>query len=256
MSTRVTASARLSTACRQQLREQFGLSLDPAVELCRLSSIMESGCLSLPVLQEMISAPAVSSVLGALAPAEFGGVCALLGNPGNPDPQALAACLQDGLAGAVAAADGTVAATARDITASAFAESGLELGYSVSACRADAATGLELRREHEVVLLRIHDGGEVEFDHAGLFDAACGERQLQLEQAAERRGITLTQRSQHYHGAPGGGQLIAAAGASGDPSLARATALAAGQPAPQAPAGRKVAGDRQRARPKQRRRTA
>lgn len=256
MSTRVTAAARLSTACRQQLREQLGLSLDPTVELGRLSSIIESGHLSLPVLQEMISAPEVNSVLGALAPAEFGGVCALLANAGNPDPQALAAYLQDGLAGAVAAADVTVVATARDITASAFAESGLELGYTVSACRADAATGLELRREHEVVLLRIHDGGEVEFDHAGLFDAVCGERQLKLELGAERRGITLTQRNQHYHGAPSGGELIVAAGASGDPSLARATALAAGQPAPQASDGRKVIGDRRRAGPMQCRRTA
>jgi hypothetical protein len=248
MSTRVTASARLSTACRQQLREQLGLSLDPAVELGRLSSIMESGRLSLPALQEMISAPEVNSVLSALAPAEFGGASALLSSTGNPDPQALAASLQDELAGAVAAADAAVAATARDITANAFAESGVELGYTVSACRADAATGLELRREHEIVLLRIHDGGEVDFDHAGLFDSACGERQLQLEQGAERRGITLTQRSQYYHGAPSGGELIAAAGASGDPSLARATALAAGQPVPQAPAGRKITGDQRRAR--------
>ena len=85
------------------------------------------------------------------------------------------------------------------------------------------------------MLIRVHDGGEVEFDHAGLFDAACGERQLELEQGAERRGVTLTQRNQHYHGAPGGGALIAAAGASGDPSLARATALAA-EPA-RSPAG-------------------
>lgn len=256
MSTQVTASARLSTACRQQLRDQLGLSLDPTVELGRLNSIMESGRLSLPELQEMISVPEVSSVLRTLAPAEFGGVCTLLGNAGNPDPQALAASLQDGLAGAVAAADTAVAATARNITANAFAESGLELGYTVSVCRAEAATGLELRREHEVVLLRIHDGGEVDFDHAGLFDAGCGERQLKLEQAAGRRGITLTQHNQHYHGAPGGGELIAAAGASGDPSLARATALAAGQPAPQAPANRKITGDRRHARPMQRRRTA
>lgn len=257
MSTRVTASARLSTACQQQLRDQLGLSLDPAVELGRLSSIMESGCISLPALQEIISAPAVSSMLGALAPAEFGGVSTLLAAAGNPDPQALAASLQAGLAGAVAVADATVTATARDITASAFAESGLELGYTVSACRAETATGLELRREHEIVLLRVHDGGEVEFDHAGLFDAACGGRQLALEQGAERRGVALTQRNQHYHGAPGGGELIAAAGASGDPSLARATALAAGQPAAQqAPAARRVTGKRRRSRPVQRRNTA
>jgi hypothetical protein len=135
MSTRVAASTKLSTACRQQLRKQLGLSLDPAVELGRLSSIMESGQISLPALQVMISAPAVSSLLGALAPAEFGTVSTLLAGAANPDPQALAASLQTGLAGAVALADAAITAAARDITVSAFAESGLELGYTVSVRR-------------------------------------------------------------------------------------------------------------------------
>jgi len=256
MSTKVTASARLSTSCRQQLREQLRLSLDPTAELGHLSSIMGSGQISLAALQETIITPEISSVLSTLAPVEFGGVRTLLADPGNPDPQALAASLQTGLAGAVAVADARVTATARDITASAFAESGRELGYTASLCRAEAATGVELRREHEVVLIRVHDGGEVEFDHAGLFDAACGERQLKLEQGAERRGVTLTQRNQHYHDAPGGGELIAAAGASGDPSLARATALAAEQPATQqASTGRRITGERRRSHPAQRRRT-
>lgn len=256
MSTRVTASARLSAACRQQLREQLGLSLDPTAELGRISSIItESGQLSLPDLQEVISAPEIGSLLGALAPAEFSTVSTLLASAGGQDPQALAASLQAGLTGAVAVADATVTATARDITATAFAESGLELGYTVSVCQAEEATGVELRRAHEVVLVRVHDGGEVEFDHAGLYDASCGERQLALEQGAERRGVRLTQRNQHYHGAAGGGELIAAAGASGDPSLARATAVAAGRPARQAPAARKItrtaAGEHRRSRPKQ-----
>jgi hypothetical protein len=257
MSTRVTAAARLSATCREQLREQLRLSLDPAPELDRLSSVVESGRLSLPDLQEMISVPAVSSVLGTLAPAEFGEIQSLLAGAGSPDPQTLAADLQAELAAAVTAAATAVNATARDITAKALEDSALELDYAVSTCRADTATGIEMRRGNEIVLMRVHDSGEVEFDHAGLSDGACGERQIQLERAAERRGVTLTQRNQSYHGAPRGGELIAAAGASGDPSLARATALAAAAPpgARQAAASRKItraARASQRQRPRQR----
>jgi hypothetical protein len=259
MSTRVTAAARLSATCRQQLREQLSLNLDPAAELGRVSALMGSARITLPDLQELISGPAVSSVLGTLAPAQFSEVRNLLADARNPNPLALATSLQTRLAEAVAIADAKVTATARDITASVFAESGLDLGYTVSVCPAEAATGLELRREHEVVLVRVHDGGDVEFDHAGLSDPTCTDRQLELEQAAERRGIVLTQRNQHYHGAPRGGALIAAAGATGDPSLARATALAASQHA-QAPARRNDArtaraGEYRRARARQRRRT-
>jgi hypothetical protein len=260
MSTRITAAARLSATCRQQLREQFCLNLDPADELSRVSALTESARITLPGLRQLITTPTVSSVLGTLAPAQFGEVRDLLADTRNIGTLALATSVQTGLAEAIAAAGAKVTATARDITANVFAESGLDLGYTVSVCQADAATGLELRREHEIVLVRVHDGGDVEFDHAGLSDAACTDRQLELEQAAGRRGVVLTQRNQHYHGAPRGGALIAAAGASGDPSLARATALAASQPAQQAPAPRRDArtaraGELRRARARQRRRT-
>lgn len=130
----------------------------------------------------------------------------------------------------------TVTVTVRDIIANAFADAGLDLGYTVSVCGAEAATGLELRREHEIVLLRVHDSGEVEFDHAGLSDAACTDRQLKLEQAVARQGVVLTQRIQHDHGTPQGGALIADALATGDPSLARATALTASRPTQRVPA--------------------
>jgi hypothetical protein len=260
MSTRITAAARLSATCRQQLREQLSLDLDPADELGRVSALMESAQITLPDLQQLVSTPTVSSVLGTLAPAEFSEVSSLLTGARHLNPLDLASSVQAGLAEAIAVADAKVTATARDITADVFAESGLDLGYTVSVCQAEAATGLELRREHEVVLVRVHDGGDVEFDHAGLFDAACTDRQLELEQAAERRGIVLTQRNQHYHGAPRGGALIAAAAASGDPSLARATALAASQPAQQASARRRNtrtarASQRRRARAAQHKRT-
>jgi hypothetical protein len=241
MSTMVTASARLTAQSRQHLREQLGLSLDPAAELDRLSSILESGMAGLPALQQMIGTTEASMALTALAPVEFGELTSLLADAGNLGEQTLAESLQSGLAEAVAVADARITAAARDMTANAFAESGAELGYTAWVFSADAATGVELRRDHEVVLVRVHDDGAVDFDHAGLFDAACGERQLQLERGAERRGVVLTQRNQRYHKASGGGELIAAAGASGDPSLARATALAAApRTARQAPALRRI----------------
>lgn len=261
MSTRVTAAARLNATCRHQLHELLGLDFDPAAELGRVSAVTESGRVTLHDLQELVSAPSVSSVLGTLAPAQLGQVRTLLADAAeNCSALALATSVRAGFAEAIAAADAKVTATIRDITANVFAESGLDLGYTVSVCQADAATGLELRREHEIVLIRVHDGGDVDFDHAGLFDASCTDRQLELEQAAEGRGVTLTQRNQHDHGAPAGGALIAAAGATGDPSLARATALAASQPAQQMPTRHRDtwatrAGQRRRARRRQRRRT-
>lgn len=227
MSTRVTASAMLSATCRQQLREQFGLSLDPEAELGRLGQIMQSGQVGLPTLMEMAVASETSSVLQALAPEEFAALRMTVADGTPLDAPALTTALQAGLAGAVGAARAAITIAARDITANAFAEAGAELGYTVSVCQGDAATGVEMRRDHEVVLVRVHDSGDVELDHAGLFDASCGERQLRLEQGAERRGVRLTRRNQEFHGAASGGELIAAAAATGDASLARATALAA-----------------------------
>jgi len=118
---------------------------------------------------------------------------------------------------------GCVVATAtRDVTAESFAKAGTDLGYTVSVCQGSEATGIELRHDHEVLLPRIRNGGEIEADHARLVNATCGDRQLELEQAVGRRGVTLTNRRQRYHDASHGGNLITAA-ARRDTSLARAT---------------------------------
>jgi hypothetical protein len=135
---------------------------------------------------------------------------------------------------AVAAASSAIAGATRDITAEAFAGAAHELRYTVSMCRGTTATGLELRRANEVVLLRIHDGGAIESDHAGLLDGSCGDRQRELEEAVARRGITLTGRKQRNHGAYHGGELISAAASRGDASLARATVTDAEQVSPPA----------------------
>lgn len=246
MSTRVTASTRMSAACQQLLRERLDLTLDATIELGNLNMIMETEQVSLPSLREIITAEPVSMTLGTLVPDLFEHTRGLLAAEESAaesaaDPRALASLAQAGLADALAAAGAVIADTTRDITAEAFAEAGAELGYAVSVCRGDVATGIELRREHEIVLLRVEDGGSVESDHAGLADGTCGDRQRELEQAAARRGITLTHRDQEDHGTAAGGKLILAAAARRDPSLARATALDAQQPRASVPAPGRLA---------------
>lgn len=119
MSTRVSASAMLSAAFQEQLREQLGLHLDPVVELGRLHAFLDSERIDVPAIEEIISAETVSSVLGKLAPGAFGRVCDLLARAWDaaPDQQALAASAQAKLAEAVAAADARIAAAMRGITA-------------------------------------------------------------------------------------------------------------------------------------------
>lgn len=224
MSTHVSASARLSAACREQLREQAGLSLDPAAELGRLGVFLDSERIDVLALREMTSAPAVSSVLGALAPGEFGRACGLLAGPGAaiPAQHALAESALAELAAAVTAANAWLATATRDIIARAFMQAAGELDYTVSVCRGATATRVELCRDDEPVLLRIHDGGDVDVDHAGPAGATGGQQLLRLEQAIARRGILLANRRQRYGDAAGGGTLIAGAAARGDASLARA----------------------------------
>lgn len=252
MSTRVTASARMSAACQQLLRERLNLALDATVELGSLNTMLETETFSLHALREIITAEPVSMALGALAPDRFDHACELLANAEPAaDSGALTSSAQAGLADALATADAVIAAATRDITAEAFAAAGAELGYAVSVCRGDLATGIELRREHEILLLRVDDGGSVESDHAGLVDATCGDRQVELERAAARRGIALTRRDQDDHGTADGGKLIRAAAARRDPSLARATVLDAQQPRPSAPVRSRLASvgpDRERSR--------
>jgi hypothetical protein len=153
----------------------------------------------------------------------------------------------------VAAADARIAAATRDITTAAFMQAGAELDYTVSLCRGTTATSVELRRGHEVVLLRILNGGDMDFDHAGLFDATCEQRQLGLEQGVERRGITLARRHWRSRDAASGGELAAAARVDRDLNLALATVLDTEQAAASAPTrctvtGARAAGGRPRPR--------
>jgi hypothetical protein len=194
MSTRVIATAKLTAACRHDLREQLGLSADPADELSRLDSIIGSRQLTVPDLRQLISTPNASSVLTALVLAEFSRVRARLEGGSRSALETTAADLQAELAETVAIAATVVTAATRGMTANILAESGRELGYTVTTHHCDSAACIELRRGPEIVLIEVHDGGGVDFDHGGLTGDAHGEHQLQLERAAERRGVFVTQR--------------------------------------------------------------
>lgn len=191
MSTRVIATARLSAACRHELCEQLRLGVDPASELSHLSSIIGSRQLTLPELRQLISAPSTSSVLSTLASAEFSRVRAHMEGGSRSALETTAADLQAELADTLAIATSVVTVAARDITANTFATSGLELGYTVTTHHDDSVTCVELCRGQEIVLVAVHDGGNVEFVHGKLTEDICGEHQLQLERAVYRHGVSV-----------------------------------------------------------------
>jgi hypothetical protein len=190
---RVIATAWLSATCRHELREQLRLAVDPVGELSRLNSAVGSGQLTVPDLQRLISAPGASSVLTTLAAAEFSRLRARLEGGSRSALETTAADLQAELAETLAIATTVVSAAIRDATADRLAESGRELGYTVTTYHSGFSTCVELRRQHEVVLVGVHDGGSVEFDHGGPADDSSGEHQLLLERAAKRRGVFVTQ---------------------------------------------------------------
>lgn len=233
MSTRVSASARISAACRDLVNQRLNITLGSTVDLSQVQSTLDAGRVDLPALQGMVAGE-IRGVLSVLAPAPFAKAREILAGPalGADNPSALIMSARTELASAVSTARSAIAGATRDVTADAFAEAGRELQYSVSLCRGANATGIELRRANEVMLVRIHDGGAIESDHAGLADSRCTDRQRELEEAVARRGIVLTGRKQLNHGAYNGGDLISAAASLGDPSLARATVTNAERAAP------------------------
>jgi hypothetical protein len=194
MSTRIIATARLNATCRHELCAQLGLSEDPTSELWRLTSIIGSHQLTVPDLRRLISTPSASSVLRMLVPAEFSRVRAHMEGGSRSALETTAADLQAELAEILAVATTVVTTAIRDITANTIAESGLRLGYTFTTRHAEAAAYVELCRGLEIVLVSVHDGGDLVFDHSGLTSDSCVEHQLRLERAAERYGVFISQR--------------------------------------------------------------
>jgi hypothetical protein len=224
MSTRTTQNAVMNAACRELLNERLGIALGQSVHLGEIRASLDSGRVGLSGLRSLVRSPELSGVLGKLAPASFARAQASLGNPANTlNLSAATLSARAALADAVGTAAAVIDGATRDLTAEAITGAAAELGYTCSYHRGGTATGVELWRGDELLLLRIHDGGVVESDHLGLADASCGDRQRELEAAVGRRGVTFTGRKRYNHGSRSGGDLIMAAAARKDPSLARAT---------------------------------
>lgn len=236
MSTRVLTNTRLAVACQELARQQLRLPATAALDLSGLRAALTSvQRIDLPAISQLVSSAPVRMTLGALAPAAFGTVSQLLTTQRSGiDAETAAASARDALGSALSTASAAIGAATRDITAEAFTAAGRELGYTISVCRGDVATGIELRRDHELVLMRVDDDGAVDSDHAGLVGSACGDRQRELEEAAARRGVVITHRDEQRHSSTDGGDLIRAAAGRRDPSLARAVALNVRPPVPPA----------------------
>lgn len=237
MSTRVVTNTRLAVACQELARQQLRLPAAATMDLSGLRTALGTvQRIDLPALGQLVSAAPVRMTLGTLAPAPFGTVSQLLSSqrPGA-DLETAADSAREALGSALSMASAAIGAATRDITAEAFTAAGRELGYTIAVCRGDVATGIELRRDHELVLMRVDDDGAVESDHAGLAGSECGDRQRELEEAAARRGVVITRRDEQRHASARGGELIRAAAGRRDPSLARAVALSARPAAPPGP---------------------
>jgi hypothetical protein len=244
MSTQNTQQVLMNAACRELLNERLDVNLGPAVDFGQLATSLAADRLDLPEMRSMVTSFELGGALAQLAPGPFAAAQAALSTPSTSStmPMVVAAA-SSALADAVTAAGAVLAGATRDLTVEAYTGAAAELGYTFSTCRGTSVTGIELWRDDELLLLRVHDGGAVEADHAGLVDSACGDRQRELDAAVERHGITFTGRKQYNHGAQAGGSLITAAVARRDTSLARATVADAEQPpGRQAQGGRSFSG--------------
>lgn len=233
MSTRVLTNTRLAVACQELARQQLRLPTAATLDLSGLRAALSAvQRIDLPAIGQLVSSAPVRMTLGALAPTAFGTVSQLLTSQRlGVDQATAAASAREALSSALSTASAAIGGATRDITAEAFTAAGRELGYTISVCRGDVATGVELRRDHELVLMRVDEDGAVESDHAGLVGSACGDRQRELEEAAARHGVVITHRDEEHHSSARGGELIRAAARRHDPSLARAVALGARPPA-------------------------
>ena len=229
MSTRVLTNTRLAVACQELARQQLRLPAAATLDLSGLRTALGAvQRIDLPALGQLVSAAPVRMTLGHWRRPPSGPSASCWSNqrPGV-DLETAAASAREALGSALSVASAAIGATTRDITADAFTAAGRELGYTIAVCRGDVATGIELRREHELVLMRVGDDGAVESDHAGLAGSECGDRQRELEEAVARRGVVITHRDEQRHASARGGELIRAAAGRRDPSLARAVALSA-----------------------------
>jgi hypothetical protein len=223
MSSRVNQQAQVSAACMEMLSQELCIPLDTTIGLAQLSTQL-NGDVTIGELRGFLAEPTVNTALMELAPGALGEVRDLLslnGSTAAPITPEVKIALTD----AIDIASATIAGAARDITADAFIYAAQDLGYSYSEHRGHTVTGIELRRQHELILILVHDDGTVQSDHAGLTDATCGSRQRELYDGVRRRGITLTDQRESFHGQATGGDLIRSAAVRQGETLAQAAVL-------------------------------
>jgi len=108
----------------------------------------------------------------------------------------------------------------RRLVAAIAERAATNLGYSVIRRDGTDVTGIEARRGHEVIAIKVADEGRLELDHAGLTDRTCVDRQAALEHEMARLGADIQTVSGEQHGSVQGGVLIARAARRRQPTLA------------------------------------
>jgi hypothetical protein len=248
VSSQTSARTQLQGQCAALLRQELSIPISTSAVLTDCRTALAARAVSLAGVHAALdNVPTeVRATLNTLAPSETTLIDSCLARAdaaavtGNIDTSTLlAADARRHLDAALARAATRIDVAVRGITTRAAIESAAELGYTAQVCEGAVATGLDLRRGHEILLLAVHDGGLVEADHAGLADATCDDRQRALEKALARRGVQLIGTRRVAHRSERGGTLIAGAARRNDASLARAAAAEAaeraeraGQPGP------------------------
>jgi len=218
MSTRVNQTAQINAACRELLNERLDIRLGQTVDLGQLSTALEAGRVDLSGMRSMVGNVELGGVLGKLAPAPFARAQTALAMTENAlNPSALTMSVRTDLADAVSQANAVVIGATRDLTVQAFTEAATELGYTFSSWRGADVTGLELWRNNELLLLRVHDGGLVESDHAYNHSSYEGGDLIATAATHRESGLAKATVDTHEQLVPAkGGRLFA--GASGEPS--------------------------------------
>ena len=227
MSTYTTNTSVMEGACRDMLRTRLRLDV---VDTETLSAVLDSVHL-LPLGTpdaDLAIDSGLRLTLATLAPTDYSlAVSALRTQPADANGfEAVSSCLSAAVREASAAID----LATRDLVSDVVAQSADELGYAVQRCRGNTVTSIEMRLPDEVMLVRVHPGGLVYTDHAGLSDHTCGDRQRRLEATMRSHGLTLANTRSVPHLSRAGGELIGNAARCDPTSLARGSVRDAERP--------------------------
>jgi hypothetical protein len=138
---------------------------------------------------------------------------AALAGGDSPASEAFAERGERALTRAMATTGRRLAAEERHLLTSAVAEAFGDMGLRTAIHEGESSTGVKGECEHEVVLIRISDGGVIETDVAGLEGGACRPLLDELGQRLAARGVVLETSDVVTHGDARGGTLFQEAAA-------------------------------------------